>query len=100
MSLLEKSSYRFDDFILDPSRRLLLRADEPVQLTPKVFDTLVILVEERRRPVTYDQLIKRVWHDTSAGKNNLDQNIFLLRRALGDRQRYVRNVAKVGYQLM
>ena len=72
-----------------------------MQLTPKVFDTLLILVEERDRPVPHEELIRRVWPDTAAGKNNLDQNLSLLRKALGDsasEQRYVRTVRKLGYQ--
>ena len=103
MSSRAKRLYRFGDFLLDPGGRVLLHADRPVQLTPKVFDTLLVLVEERDRPVTHEELIRRVWPDTAASKNNLDQNIFLLRKALGasaSEQRFIQTVPKVGYRFI
>ncbi|MGI9068506.1 MAG: winged helix-turn-helix domain-containing protein [Pyrinomonadaceae bacterium] len=103
MSSGKKHLYEFGDFFLDSYRRVLLRGGQPVPLTPKVFDTLLILVEERDRPIPNEELIKRVWPDTAASKNNLDQNVFLLRKALGDSAsewQYIETVSKIGYRFV
>jgi DNA-binding winged helix-turn-helix (wHTH) protein len=82
MSSGKNCLYEFGDFVLDEHRRVLLRGGQPVSLTPKVFETLLLLVKERDHPIPHEELIKRIWPDTTAGKNNLDQNLFLLRKVL------------------
>ena len=44
MSLMDKSFYEFDRFRFDPADRLLLEDGRPVSLTPKAFETLLVLV--------------------------------------------------------
>src|SRR5688500_8539593 len=67
-----------------PAQRILLREGELVPLTPKVFDILITLVENRGHVVAKDDLMKRVWPSTYVEEGNLTQNISLLRKALGE----------------
>ena len=96
-----KHLYEFGLFRLDPQKRLLLRDNEPVPLTPKAFDTLLVLVQNNERVVPKDDLMKAVWPDSFVEEANLSQNIFTLRRALGDSaepRRYIVTVPGRGYQ--
>ena len=76
--------YEFADFHLDPAHRRLLRSGEPVPLTPKVFDTLLYLVEHRHAALEKDELLKALWPDVVVEENNLGQAISKLRGALGE----------------
>ena len=55
--------YEFADFCLDRSEKVLLRRGTPVPLTPKVFDTLEVLVENTGKLLKKDELIQRLWQD-------------------------------------
>ncbi len=79
---LQQRLYDFGLFRIDVSRRLLLRHGEVVPLTPKAFDILLILVQNRDRVIEKDELMKLVWPDTAVEENNLTRNISSLRRAL------------------
>src|SRR5581483_7691833 len=57
----EEVIYRFEGFELDPTRRLLLKEGRAVQLTPKAFDTLLVLVRQRGRVIEKDELMQAVW---------------------------------------
>ncbi len=78
------SGYLFGPFQLDITRRLLLRDGEIVQVTPKSLEILTLLIENPGKVVEKDQIIERVWPDTSADDNNLTVNISALRKALGE----------------
>ena len=94
--------YGFGSFRLDPHKRLLLSGNEPVSLTPKVIDTLIVLVENRDRVVSKDELMKVLWPDSFVEESNLSQNIFVLRKALGDSQerRFILTVSGKGYRFV
>lgn len=96
--------FEFGDFRLDRRRRLLSRlTGEGVSLTAKAFDTLVYLVEHEGIVLHKDELMRAVWRDTTVEENNLNQNISILRRALGERRsdhRYIATVAGRGYQFV
>jgi TolB-like protein/DNA-binding winged helix-turn-helix (wHTH) protein/Tfp pilus assembly protein PilF len=103
MSLLIKHFYRFGEFTLDTDQRVLLRGGKPLPLTPKVFDTLLTLVENGGRIVEKDELMRRVWPDSFVEESNLTTNIKELRKALGDdarKPRYVETVARRGYRFI
>jgi DNA-binding winged helix-turn-helix (wHTH) protein/tetratricopeptide (TPR) repeat protein len=96
-----KYLYEFGPFRLDPQKRLLTRGTDPVSLTPKVIETLVVLIENRDRVVSKDDLMKILWPDSFVEESNLSQNVFVLRKALGDssqERRYIVNVPGRGYQ--
>lgn len=96
--------HEFGDFRLDRGKRLLLRCDgAPVPLTAKAFETLSYLVEHAGRVVDKDELMRAVWLDTVVEENNLNQNISLLRRLLGEvrgEHRYIATVPSRGYQFV
>lgn len=89
----------FGAFCLDPARRLLLRDGAPVAITPKTFDTLHILIENRHRVVAKEDLIRQVWPDTVVEEASLSQQIFLLRKALGDESaEYIATIPRRGFR--
>ncbi len=93
--------YEFDDFRLDASARLLLRAGRPVPLTPRVFDTLLYLVQHRGRVLEKDELMREIWPDAIVEENNLNQNISTLRRLFGESRgdnRFIVTVPGHGYR--
>lgn len=98
-----KHFYEFGRFRLNTGDRLLLRDQEIVPLTPKVFDILLTLVESSGQVVSKDGLMKRVWPDSFVEEGNLTQNISLLRKALGEGQnghQYIETVARRGYRFV
>jgi TolB-like protein/DNA-binding winged helix-turn-helix (wHTH) protein/thioredoxin-like negative regulator of GroEL len=94
--------YRFGEFVLDPAKRTLSRADSAISLTPKAFDVLLFLAQNPNRLVTKEELLQAVWGDTFVEEGNLTQYISLLRKALGDNpedNRLIVTIARKGYQL-
>ena len=97
-----KELYEFGPFRVDAQREILLRAGEPVPLTPKTFQILLVLVRHSQQVVTKDDLMKAVWPDTFVEEANLSRNIFMLRKALGESpqdRRYIVTVPGRGYRL-
>ena len=92
--------YEFEGFRVDVRRRLLTRAGRGVPLTPKAFETLLVLLRSGGRLLTKDEMLSEVWPDTFVEEGNLAQNIFLLRRALGEAKsehRFIVTVPGAGY---
>src|SRR6266852_819762 len=95
------SLYRFGQFVLDPGRRTLSRADSLVPLTPKAFDVLLFLAQNPNRLITKDELLQAVWGDTFVEEGNLTQYISHLRKALADNSedsRLIVTITRKGYQ--
>src|SRR5262245_34372406 len=90
--------FEFGRFVLDSSRRVLLRDGEPVALQPKALDMLLRLVERRDMVVTKDELLHDLWPDTFVDEANLSQNVYVLRKALGQEagDAYIRTLPKRG----
>jgi Tol biopolymer transport system component/DNA-binding winged helix-turn-helix (wHTH) protein len=82
--LSERKVYEFENFRLDADSLLLFRDGEQLPLTPKVVATLHALVERHGEIVTKDELMAAVWPDTQVEEGNLTQNLYLLRKALGN----------------
>ena len=76
--------YEFGPFRLEPDERKLLRGNEIVELTPKAFDTLLLLVRNSGHLLEKDELINMLWPETFVEEGSLSNNIFLLRKALGE----------------
>src|SRR5262249_15872225 len=76
--------YEFDDFRLDAEHLMLYRSGEAVPLTPKVVETLVALAEKAGKMVSKDELMRRLWPGTIVEESNLSQNLYVLRKALGN----------------
>jgi len=95
--------YEFGSFRLVPEERLLLRDNHVVHLTPKVFDTLVALVQNRGRLLAKRELLGLVWPDSVVEENNLTQAICAIRKALGGSDHspdYIETVPKQGYRFV
>src|SRR5436190_19866885 len=94
----------FGDFRLDRERRLLLGRDGvSIPLPSKAFDTLSYLVEHAGRVVDKNELMRTIWPNTAVEENNLNQNISLLRRLLGEvrgEHRYIATVPSRGFQFV
>jgi DNA-binding winged helix-turn-helix (wHTH) protein/tetratricopeptide (TPR) repeat protein len=101
MNKESKHFYEFGPFRIDPEEKQLLRGQEPVPVTPKAFETLLILIRSSERVVLKDDLMKALWPDSFVEESNLTQNIFVLRKALGETAqdaRYIATVPGRGYR--
>jgi Tol biopolymer transport system component/DNA-binding winged helix-turn-helix (wHTH) protein len=87
-------------FHLDPAERKLLRGNEMVVLTPKAFDTLVLLVRNCGRLLGKDELLAMLWPDSFVEEGSLSNNIFLLRKALGEDPAFIETVPRRGYRFI
>ena len=79
-NIRESSFYDFGSFRIDIENRLLLNRGEVVTLQPKTFDVLLLLVENRGRLLSKDELMLRIWPDAVVEESNLTQNIYVLRK--------------------
>src|ERR1041384_4579477 len=92
--------YEFGPFQVDTLERQLLRDGRVVPLRPKVFDTLLVLVQNSGHTLTKEDMMKRVWSDTAVEEGNLSRTISTLRNALGERpheDRYIKTIPWRGY---
>lgn len=95
--------YEFGEFRLDEAERLLSRRGVTVPLTPKAFDLLLALVDQPGRLLDKETLLSTLWPDSFVEENNLADNIFKLRRVLGDGEngrRFIETVPKRGYRFV
>jgi eukaryotic-like serine/threonine-protein kinase len=93
--------YEFGPFRVELRDRLLMRNGEPIAVTPKAFDTLMVLIQNCGHLVLKDDLMKAVWPDSFVEEVNLSQNVSMLRKALGDTahgSRYIVTVSGSGYR--
>src|SRR6185369_7377469 len=103
MSLRNRMLWEFEGYRLDAAQRVLLRGGEVVSLTPKVFDTLLALVESRGRVLEKDELLKTIWPDTFVEEGSLARSVSTLRKALGDKadgEKYIQTIPKRGYRFV
>ena len=94
------SALAFGEFLLEPHTRRLLRAGEPVHLTPKALDLLMFLLARRPDAVSKDEIHAHLWPGTFVSDTNLTALVFEVRQALGEsarRQAYIRTVQRFGY---
>src|ERR1700729_1169409 len=96
-----KVVYEFGHFRMDPDKQVLLRDGQLIAVTPKAFETLLVLVRRGREVVSKEELLKEVWPDSFVEEANLSQHIFKLRKALGDSpegERYIVTLPGRGYR--
>ena len=79
-------AYEFGPYQLDLIKRVLIRGDENIALTPKAMEILVMLVSNAGQLVEKDELLREIWPDTFVEESNLTQNIFTLRATTGARR--------------
>ncbi|HMB29927.1 MAG TPA: alpha/beta fold hydrolase [Blastocatellia bacterium] len=103
MSSQTTQAYVFGRFRVDAGKRLLFMGDELVALTPKAFDTLLALVENRGTVLSKEELMRLVWADQIVEENNLAQNIHSIRKSLGEGcegAKYIETIPKRGYRFV
>jgi len=103
MNEVNDKIYAFGQFRLDTGKRLLFKGGEVVTLTPKAFDTLLALVENKGNVMSKEDLMRLVWPDHFVEENNLAQNIYAIRKALHDGVegvKYIDTIPKRGYRFV
>ncbi len=96
-------SYEFGPFFVDADKRLLWRDGHPLPLPPKVFETLLALLDNRDHVLTKDELLTQVWGDTNVEEGGLARNVSLLRKALGEKpddHQYIVTIPARGYRFV
>ena len=102
MSAVGPRFFHFGPFRMDLLEHRLWREDEEVALTPKAFDTLLVLVRNSGRLVAKEELLKSVWPETFVNDATVAQNIFTLRKALGGSEGdpFIQTIPKRGYRFV
>ena len=100
---MPEGRHQFGPFIVDRTRYRVLRDDVVVDLTPKLLDLLLHLVDHAGSLVTKEQLLDALWPDANVTDNALAQAVSELRDALGDdaaTPRYIKTVTRRGYRFI
>ena len=95
--------FEFGRFRLDRTERFLFQDGAAVPLSPRLFDTLLVLVENRGHVVPKNELMQKVWNDVAVEENNLTQSISALRKILGDNldgPKFIETIPKRGYRFV
>ena len=95
--------YEFGTFRLDVQQRKLTQEGRDIALTPKVFDVLLLLVQNSGNVLEKGQLMKAVWPESFVEEGNLSQNVFVLRKILGDDEngnRFIQTIPRRGYKFL
>jgi DNA-binding winged helix-turn-helix (wHTH) protein len=98
--LRSRMRVRFGAFVMDSSTRELLSGTGPVPLSPKAFQLLLLLVEQRPRALTKTELYDSLWPNAFVVDANLVNLMAEIRNALGDNPRephFIRTVHRFGY---
>jgi pimeloyl-ACP methyl ester carboxylesterase/DNA-binding winged helix-turn-helix (wHTH) protein len=103
MKTLTGKIYGFGKFQVDSEERILFDGTDTIALSPKVFDTLLLLLENAGHALGKEEMLEKIWADSFVEENNLAQNISILRKALGegaDGAKYIETVSKRGYRFI
>jgi DNA-binding winged helix-turn-helix (wHTH) protein/TolB-like protein/Flp pilus assembly protein TadD len=98
-----KNFYAFGPFRFDPEEHTLLRDCKPVPLPPRATETLSLLLQNAGHLVDKDKLMKEVWKDAFVEEGNVNKNIFILRKTLGQwdgGREYIETIPKRGYRFV
>lgn len=96
------AQYFFGPYAVDAARRQLTRGADAVPLTARAFDVLLALLERSGDTLQKEELLQRVWPDTVVEEANLSQQIFTIRKLLGqtDEDLYIATVPRRGYRFV
>ena len=101
MSHQVRHLYEFGPFRLDPEKPCLWRDGEPISLTPKAVETLIVLVQQSGKLVERERLMNAIWPNTFVEDGNLNFNVSVLRKALGTDaagEQYIQTIPRRGYR--
>ena len=93
-----KGLYEFGDYTVNCHERTLYKKERIISLAPKVFDTLLALVERNQEIVLKEELMETVWPGAFVEESNLTQNIYRLRQIFGKKNQYIKTLPKRGYR--
>jgi DNA-binding winged helix-turn-helix (wHTH) protein/Tol biopolymer transport system component len=103
MKSLVTNNFRFDDFEIDGTKRILLKHGKPVALNPKTFDLLEILVKRRGEILSKDELLETIWEGQFVEESNLTVHVSTLRKTLGEvrgENRFILTIPGKGYKFI
>ncbi|MBC7899565.1 MAG: alpha/beta fold hydrolase [Saprospiraceae bacterium] len=103
MNIAPSKLYKFGPFSVNAAERLLFDGTDTISLTPKAFDTLLLLIENSGHVLSKEEIMEKVWVDSFVEENNLAQNISILRKALGEGfggAKFIETVSKRGYRFI
>lgn len=100
MASPSRNLYEFGPFCLDASQKVLLKDGNLVELAPKTFDTLLVLVESAGRVIGKEAFMQRVWPDSVVEEGAITSQISLLRKILNNGGCFIETVPKRGYRFM
>jgi Tol biopolymer transport system component/DNA-binding winged helix-turn-helix (wHTH) protein len=95
--------YEFGDFRLDTRRRTLLKNHEPVNLSGRIYDLLLVMVQNEGRILEHDELLDKVWEGMFVEQSNLKKSVSALRHILGEQPNeslYVKTIPRRGYSFV
>jgi len=98
-----RATYRFGPFLVDRASYRVLRGEHVVDLTPKLLDLLLHLVDHAGTLVTKEELLDALWPGANVTDNALAQAVSELRQAIGDdaaTPAYIKTVARRGYRFI
>jgi pimeloyl-ACP methyl ester carboxylesterase/DNA-binding winged helix-turn-helix (wHTH) protein len=98
MKTFARKIYEFGRFRVDAVERLLFDGAKPLALTPKAFDTLLLLIENGGHTLTKEEMMEEIWQGAFVEENNLAQNVSILRKMLGEG--VIETVPKRGYRFV
>jgi len=101
--LSQREIYEFGAFRLDVAEHSLSARGRAVPLKPKVFETLLLLVRNAGHLLPKQELMSQLWPDAVVDETNLNRNVWLIRRALGDgddSSEYIETVPRIGYRFV
>lgn len=87
MLLKEHNLHEFEGFRINLLEQTLWFEEERIPLAPKVFETLLVLIENQGRLMTKDDLMDQIWGETFVEERNLTQNIFTLRKLFKEKKK-------------
>ena len=97
------TAYRFGPFVVDRVAYRVLHDGRPLDLTPKLLDLLLHLLDHAGNLVTKEALLDALWPDANVTDNALTQAVSELRQALGDdaaAPQFIKTVARRGYRFV
>lgn len=103
MAALAHAAYRFGPFHVDRAAYRVTRDGDPLDLTPKLLDLLLHLLDNAGQLVTKEALLDALWPGANVTDNALTQAVSELRQALGDdasAPQYIKTVARRGYRFV
>ena len=90
----------FGDCVFDSGTREVLRGDRALELPPKAFALLEVLIANQPNAVSKEEIHERLWPGTFVSDASVANLVAALRAALGDdarRPRIIRTVHRFGY---